>query len=1206
MIKLSLNRPVTVFMVVAALGVFGYVSYTRLGRDLLPDIAYPSLTVMTDYEGAAPQEVEEFITKRLESALATVRGKRKITSVSREGVSLITIEFDWGEDMQIATLNVREKLDGARFQQGFPEDADRPNILRWDPSSKPIVGLAITAPGTLVQLRDGVQELIKPRLEQLDGVALAQLSGEVERVFEIEVNRDKLVLYNLTLGDISNAVKQGNATIAGGSIKKGRYRYSLRTLGEYSSDLEIGEVVVARRGGTLIRVKDVAEIIDTIKDRESMTFVNGNEAVGLLIYKESGANTIEVTRKIKKVIEALNSEFSNYNVTLAFEDAKFIEQALNNVWISILFGGFFALLVLILFLGDLKSPFFIFTSIPIALISTLVLMYFFDLTLNLMSLGGLALGIGMLVDNSIVVLENIYRHRAGGKSPLQSAYLGTKEVAAPVAASTFTTIAVFFPIVYLKGIAGELFGEQALTVTFSLLSSLFVSLTVLPVLTALSEIVRGKNKPGVQLDSLVEIEKNMTPREFWYWRWWEWVAVFTLTVFVASYFKIVWKWIWVMGLGITLFPLAFFLIKWALTFVFSFLFQAIALFFGSLIHGVQLFIDQIVLPVFNFGYNSFYKVYHRVLIWCLDNKLTTLLIAFIILMLSFYGATELKMELMPHSATGQFSAEIRMLPGTAIEVTAAVAKECEEFLMHDPAVDLVFTQVGENDADLADLLKESGTHRAVLNIKLNDDHISLDEVRRIGSELRKFTGKFHKLQLSFTESESSFEDLLASEGGSGLVIRIESETFESLEEANRLVLEKIRPLKGLKDMKTTFAKDFPQMRISLNRTRISRYGFNIQEVGGFLAGGMRGDVATEFKEFDKKIDVRVRFSERDREEFDKVLRTTLTSPDGSVVPLSRLLDVRMVKSLREILRFNQKRVAMISADLDGVKISEMVPQVEDILKQIQYPKGVSRPVISGEQEGIRNSFSQLGFALLLSIILVYMIMAGQFESFKHPFIVILTVPMGLVGTVFMLYTFDLTLNIMSIIGLIVLSGIVVNDAIVKIDFINQALEGGIDLRSAILQASQVRLRPILMTTATTVLGLLPMATGMLTSLVHLPVLSGLVHWLDGLMLEHHMRTVTELFNGQGAEIQRPLALVVIGGLTCATLMTLILIPVFYELFTKDPGTRNVLVTGEHPEKAGSKEDDENSGDRSDSEVSASSEPTMQVRTEDRAGDDRDE
>ena len=1155
-------------MVVAALCVFGYVSYSRLGRDLLPDIAYPSLTVMTDYEGAAPQEVEEFITKRLESALATVKGKRKISSVSREGVSLITIEFDWGEDMQIATLNVREKLDNARFQQGFPEDADRPNILRWDPSSKPIIGLAVSAPGTLVQLKDGVKELIKPRLEQIDGVALAQLSGAVERVLEIEVDREKLILYNLKLTDIGSAVQQSNATIAGGSIKKGRYRYSLRTLGEFNSEKEIGEVVIARRGNSLIRVKDVAKVTDTVKDRESMAFVNGSEAVGLLVYKESGSNTIEVTRKIKEVIKNLNKEFSSYQITLAFEDAKFIEQALNNVWISIIFGGFFAFLVLILFLGDLKSPFFIFTSIPIALITTLVLMYFFDLTLNLMSLGGLALGIGMLVDNSIVVLENIYRHRSTGATPLQAALIGTKEVAVPVAASTFTTIAVFFPIVYLKGIAGELFGEQALTVTFSLLSSLLVSLTVLPVLTALAEIASGKNKLSVKLEPLTSMEARLNPRDLWYWRWWEFIVVFIFAVFVASYFKVTWSNIWKIGVAIALLPLVFFIVKWVLTIILSWLIQCLALFFGVVVGSIQYGIDHVVLPVFETCYGAFFRVYHRILVWGLDRKITVLAITLVIVGFCFFGAGKLKMELMPHSATGQFKVELRLPPGSAIEVTSEVVLQCENYLRADKAVDIVFSQIGENEADLADLLKESGTHRAVLNVKLKDNAISLDEVRRISQSLRSFGEQFNGLKMSFTESESAFEDLLASEGGSGLVIRIESETFENLETTNQMVLDRIQEIKGLKDVKSTFTRDFPQMQISLNRENISRYGFNIQEVGIFLAGGMRGEVATEFKEFDKKIDVRVRFSEQDREEFNKILASGLTSPEGSTVPLTDLLNIEMVKGLREILRFNQKRVALISANLDGKKISEMVPQVEEILKTLDYPKGVSRPVISGEQEGIRNSFSQLGFALLLSIILVYMIMAGQFESFKHPFIVILTVPMGFVGTVFMLYTFNLTINIMSIIGLIVLSGIVVNDAIVKIDFINQSIKEGATVRQAILRASEVRLRPILMTTATTVLGLIPMATGMVTWLVNLPVFSGLVGWLDNYMIAHQFATVTQLFNGQGAEIQRPLALVVIGGLTFATMMTLILIPVFYEMLTPEPNRASQDKNGSMDQASG--------------------------------------
>ncbi len=1149
MIAISLRRPVTVTMFVAALIVFGVISYTELGRDLLPEIAYPSLTVQTRYDGAAPQEVEEFVTKRLEASLATVKGKRRLASVSREGMSLITIEFEWGHDMQLATLHVREKLDVARFQTGFPEDADRPNILRWDPSAKPILGLAITGDAPILDLKEGVREVIKPRLEQVDGIAFAQISGDIERVIDVEVDRDKLALYKIDLKTIATAIGNANANIAGGTIKKGRYRYALRTLGEFESVSEINSVIVARRGGTDIRVKDIALVRDTTKDREAMATVNNREAIGLLVYKEAGANTIAATKLAKALIKDLANTNPDYSVTIAFEEAKFIEQALNNVWVSLFFGGFFAFIVLVLFLSDLKSPIFIFISIPIAIITTLVLMYFSNLSLNIMSLGGLALGVGMLVDNSIVVLENIYRYRERGAAPMEAAFQGAKEVALPVAASTFTTVAVFFPIVYLKGIAGALFGEQALTVTYSLISSLVVSLTVLPLLTALSTILEGRDSLPAKLTPMPRMEAGAYPRNVFFWKWWEFIIAVLMIFFVASYFKVEWKNALWLALGVALLPLGLFVLKWTLTFGLSWILQILALVVTLIRNGVQFLLDKLFIPLFEACYHAFEHAYHAVLKWCLDRKMITLALALGLLALSAMVGGRLKRELMPKSATGQFTIEAKLPPGTALEVTAEVIAGMEEILLNDQAVDVVFAQIGASEANLNQLLKDSGTNTAQISVKLKEHAISLDEVYRLSAMVREAAAEIPGMKVAFTESESAFEDLLASEGGSGLIVQVEGENFEDLYRANDQVVEALSGIEGLADIKTTMTRDYPQVEVDLRRENIERYGFGLTEVGQYLAGGMRGELATEFKEFDRNIDIRVRFSERDREDFRRVLSTVIASPEGTPVPLSQLINANVVKSAKEIRRINQRRVAMISANLSGRKISDVVPVVEGALAKISFPQGISRPKITGEQEGIQKSFGQLIMAFMLSSLLVYMIMAGQFESLRYPFVVIFTVPMGLIGTVFMLYTFGQSINIMSLIGLIVLSGIVVNDAIVKVDFINRSRKQGLSVRESVLEASRVRLRPILMTTATTVLGLVPMASGLVPYLMTSAPFKPVISFLDARMLQVGWSPISELFSARGAEIQRPLALVVIGGLAVATLLTLILIPIFYELFS---------------------------------------------------------
>ncbi|CAM2067666.1 Efflux RND transporter permease subunit [Sulfidibacter corallicola] len=1149
MISISLKRPVTVAMCVLGLLVFGVLSYTQLGRDLLPDIAYPSLTVVTRYEGSAPPEVEEFITKPLESALATVKGKRRISSISREGISLITIEFEWGHDMQFATLHVREKLDNARYQPTFPQDAERPNILRWDPSAKPIVGLAITGKMPLLELREMVREVIKPRLEQLDGVAFAQLSGDIERVIDVEVDREKLALYEIKLQDIANAIGRANANVPGGTIKKGRYRYSLRTLGEFQSVAEINSVVVARKNGADILVSDVAIVHDTAKDRDAMSMLDGAEAMGLLIYKESGANTIESTDRIKALLGELNQAYANdeqqVRLVLAFEEAKFIKQALNNVWVSLLFGGFFAFLVLVLFLADLKSPFFIFVSIPIAIITTLVCMYFADITLNIMSLGGLALGVGMLVDNSIVVLENIYRYREQGQSPLEAAFRGAREVALPVFASTLTTIAVFFPIIYLKGVAGALFSEQAWAVTFSLVSSLVVSLTVLPLLTALSSILEGRDSLPAKLTPIWKLEASTYPRGLVFWRWWEFLVCFLMVALVAAYFKQTWTRLAYLGLALFFLPVGLFLIKWIATFLLSWLFQAMVFLLVAGKNSLEFLLERMILPGFNALYGAFEHFYHRSLVWCLDRKWVVVSLGLILMTLTYMTGIELKRELMPKSATGQFTIEAKLPPGTSLEITAEVIEKLETTLLEEPSVALIFSQIGASDANLSQLLKDSGTNTAQLSVKMNEAHVSLDEVYRLSGVTRQFAESVPGLEVAFTESESSFEDLLASEGGTGLVVQIQSESFDDLFEANDKAVQALGEVDVLQDVKSTLTRDYPQMKVTLDRDQIGFYGFSLADIGQYLSGGMRGSEATQYKEFDRNIDVRVRFSEEDRENFERVMQAKLTSPNGIGVPLSELIHAEVIKGLKEVRRVNQRRVALVTANLGGRKISEVLPTVEAELEKLSLPSGVHYQIV-GEQEGIQNSFSQLFLAFLLSGALVYMIMAGQFESLRFPFVVIFTIPMGLVGTVFMLFTFDQSINIMSLIGLVVLTGIVVNDAIVKVDFINQARKEGASVRGAILEASRVRLRPILMTTATTVLGLTPMAFGFIPWLMNLEPIQPIVLFLDQVAVSMGAPLASELFSPRGAEIQRPLALVVIGGLSLATLLTLVLIPVLYE------------------------------------------------------------
>jgi len=478
--EIAVKRPITTAMFFIGIVMIGVISWLRLAVDLLPDLSYPRLTIWTKYRNVAPEEVESFITEPVESALTTIPGIKKISSVSQEGVSQVRIDFEWGTNMDYTTLMVREKLDKVRFDR-FPDDASRPVIIRVDPSSQPILSLSVSGED-LRELKESANAIIKRRLEQIDGVALATITGGLDREIHVDVDVEKMMTLGVSLSDISGALRFANAPGATGHIRKGRFRYSLRTLGEFSRLDEMKNVVVNRQEGRLVYLKDVASVKDSFRERDNITRYNGDESIGLIIQKEAGSNTVTVSKRVHEVIGQLEEEFPQFSISTAYDQAEFISHSINNVIQVIIFGGILAFLVLFLFLRDYRNPVNIAIAIPISILATFSLLYFSDVSLNIMSLGGLALGIGMLVDNSIVVLENIFRHRQEGKDISEAAVLGAKEITMAVSASTFTTVSVFFPIIFVEGIAGQLFRDQALTITFSLLCSLIVSLTLLPMM----------------------------------------------------------------------------------------------------------------------------------------------------------------------------------------------------------------------------------------------------------------------------------------------------------------------------------------------------------------------------------------------------------------------------------------------------------------------------------------------------------------------------------------------------------------------------------------------------------------------------------------------------------------------------------------------------------------------------------------------------
>ncbi len=1085
-------------MLFLAVILLGAISYIRLPIDLLPDVSYPRLVVYTSYPDVAPAEVERLITERVEAEAAAVAGVERVTSVSREGVSLVTLRFAWGTDMDYAMLNVRERMDNLR--EGLPETATRPRILRVDPESEPIMTLSVAGGDDLWTTKELAETVFRRRLEQLDGVAQAAVSGGLDREIQVEVDPRLMDAYGLTIAQVSQALSRSNVSGGSGTILQGRYRYPLRTMGEFQSVDEIADVVVAQQatGGTneqgepnyrLVRVRDIGSVTDGFAERESMAYFDGVESVGLLVFKESGANTVTVARGVDGVLDQLRQEFPDVRLDVAYSQAGFIAESISNVVQALVFGGMLAFLVLFLFLRDSRYPFAIAAAIPISVVGTFALMEAAGVSLNIMSLGGLALGVGMLVDNSIVVLENIFRHREEGKSGLEAAALGAEEVQGAITASTLTTISVFGPIIYVEGVAGELFGDLSLAVAFSLVASLLVALTLLPAVAARFS---GGDAAVPPLPS----EPRARPTGFFGWIQWAWFAI------VFGPFKV----------------LAF-LVR---------LFRSLTVFWWESVGSVLGRTTRPFLDAFDRGFDRFARRYHSTLEWSLDHQGRVLGFSALALVGTLLLGAALQRDLLPAVDQGAFDLRLELEPGVGIETTAAAAERIEEALLADPAVEAVFGRVGRDVRAYAEGQEETGLNTARFQVRLRDG-VRTDEVM---DRLRPLQAEFPTGALAFQAGQATALGTILGGSDADVSVRVRGESLELLLERAEEVRTRLAGLEMLGNVRVGSEEGTPQIDVEILTERAAQYGIEPGEVSATVDRALRGDRATEFVDFDRKIPVVVSYPRELR-----YARETLEGLRVQGVPIRQLVRIRDAVGPAEVRREEQGRVIPVYADVIRGGLAEAITAIDAVLDDIPISREV-RMEVGGENEEMRRSFRDLSFAFALALILVYMILAAQFESFVHPFTILMAVPLALVGAVLALFVTGQGFNTMSLIGVVILVGIVVNDAIVKVDFINQARTGGMALREAILEAGRVRLRPILMTTVTTVLGLLPMALGI----------------------------------GRGADLRAPLAIAVIGGLVVATLLTLIVVPVVYAVVESvrqrmagnapvDPAGESLAVSG---------------------------------------------
>ena len=1017
LIELSIKRPVALLMFYLAVVFLGFISFRRLSVDYLPDISYPRLSVVTLYPGVAPEEIETLVAVPLEAAVSLIPGLRRVESVSSEGVCCLTLEFNWGTNMDLAMLHTREKLDGARHS--LPENAANPGIVNLDPMSKPILVLSVSGDRSLLELQEFAEELVRPRLEQVAGLASAEITGGLEREIQVEVDPRLLSLYGLTVDDVAARIDASNQSLEGGTIRKGRFQYALRVAGEFEAVKEIGEIGLKTTGDRgVVRLRDVARIADALKERQAATRLDGREAVGLLVRKEYGANTVKVTKLARAVIDQIANENPEVGIRVISEQSKAIERAIGSVKSEIAQGALLAFFILFVFLQEWKTPLLIDTVIPISVIATFNLLDFNHVTLNIMSLGGLALGIGMLDDCAVVVSENIFRHRGLGKSPAEAAGAGAREVGPAVTATALTTVAVFLPVIYVQGVAGRLFRDEALTVTFSLISSLLVSLTLLPMLHSRSlDIGAGSGKHRFLPD------------------------------------------------------------------------------FGGLFGG------------FNALYSRFVDRYMRRLRWSLDHKGTVLAASLAFLAPAFtLGYVWLPRENLPKVPESSFELFLKTPADYSFEQTDELAAEFERSLMAAPGVKVTLAQVGIGSAINGPGLDVS-VNSARIFAEVGDPAMAEAVLEKLRPKLAAFPG----LSYSIIREQSALAQLL-SFSGAEVGLKVRGEDLGRLDEIAEDLAVRLKGIPGIADVRTTAGEGRPEFLVRIKTGALEKYaGLSPAAVGSFIVRLCRGRLAaTQFRELEKKHDILVRPAAGRRRNIDSLFDEEFPHR-GSLIPLRELATYELVRGPREIRRADQRREVAVSANLHGTKISRVSPAIDRQIAALDLPPGYQVNA-AGEREEMSRSFRSLAIALLLAIGLTYMIMAAQFESLLHPFLVMFTLPMGAAGAFLALLVAGQSLNVISIIGLVVLVGLVVDDAIVEVDTMNRLRRQGAGLRQAVEEACRVRLRPILMASLSTVFGVIPLALGM----------------------------------AEGAELLKPLGVVLLGGLSFSTFLTLIQIPVLYE------------------------------------------------------------
>jgi CzcA family heavy metal efflux pump len=1025
-IRASLKNPVALFMVCIGIILVGIIAFADLAIDLFPDISLPVITVQTDYEGASPQDIEMTVTRPIEKRVSRIQNVRYVSSRSREGTSYVTIEFYWGTDLNVASNDIQQSIN--QILDRLPEDSKMPVIRKFDPSQMPVITISVSGPLNEYRIRELAEDFIAPRLESLKGVAAANASGGRVREVQVDVDWAKMEGNNLSLDRISQAVHSGHMDLPGGNLKAGQKEYSVRTLGRTPNIKDIEEIVVTTQKGVPVLVRDVAKVRDGFQDRDSIASINGVKGVTLNVLKQIGGNTVAVVDAVVKALPQIQKEVpKGVSLQVVSDQSTFIRKSIKNLQHEAIIGALMSVAIIFIFLGSGTSTLIIAHSIPISIISTFVLLYFGKFTLNIMTLGGLALGVGRLVDDAIVVLENINRHIEHGESPEGASYIGAKEVSRPVIAATITSIVVFLPLAFVKGVAALLFVQMAYTVGFSLMASLFGSLTVVPVLT--SKFLKPKEEQERKKPSIArKIYKRTQP-----------------------------------------------------------IFQKID------------------------------ENYQNVLQWSISHRKTvvsSVIVVFLVTMsFLFLGLANvipfIGTEFFPATDEGQFSVRVRLPVATPVERTRVVMDQVEGTVFAEvPELKAVSSRAGVGGMGGRFTGPHVGDLQGMLVDQSERNRSSEAIAASVREKLRNLPGALTNVStrglmsriMSFGADDPIDVEVLGFDLNTGSLLAREVEGM-------------LRGVRGATDIQIGREEGLPEYQVRIRQDRTAMLGLTSSRVADVVNTAIEGNESSIYVDpiTGRENKVRVRLAEQDRSRIGDLRRLPIPVQGGKMVALENAADLVQVFSPTQIERKYQQRIVHVTANTVDRDLGSIAQEIETKISQMKIPEGFT-VILKGARLEQKDAFRMLMFALVLAILLIYMVLASQFGSLLHPFLIMFSVPLGFIGVVWALFLTHNTLSVISFIGIIMMVGVVVSNAIILVDYINRLRqEHGVELREAIVRAGRIRLRPIVMTTLTTICGLIPMALGL----------------------------------GEGAEANASLAISVIGGLTVSTFLTLVFVPTLY-------------------------------------------------------------